>query len=568
MTMPPLMVDRRRALLLRLLGNGVLQAGVTVATAWLIQYVFNAYVGAGGAAPSAALWWSAFGLAMTTLALGWLRRTELVDAEKLGQDYVTSVRLTLFDAVRDTGVRDLQKRSQGGALLRFIGDLNALRRWVSLGLSRLIIASITLSGALVALSILDAALAWVAGSILIAGTVLLLAQGAAMRFAVRTARNHRARLAANISEKLATLAVVQVFGRVHRERRRLQRHSANLQEAMVGQARVTGRLRGLAEITTGLAGGAVLITGAIQTGLGHSSAGSVVAAISIIGLLSPAIRDLGRVFEYRQSAMVASAKITDFLNLPATAAEHVAAKSLSRGPGLLTFEDVTVGKALRHFSAQVAAGQTVAIVGPNGAGKSTLLAAIARLIKLDAGVIRLDGQDLNAHSISSVREAVSMIAPDLPLMRGTLSKNLRYRHRRATQEELEQVIDLCDLNTLLAELPQGLQTRIIERGANLSPGQRQRIALGRALMGDPTVLLLDEAEENLDPRASLVLDRILEQRRGTTLVVTHRADRVARADWIWYLENGVLIEQGPPSELLHRAGPTRALFGLRLTDCG
>jgi ATP-binding cassette subfamily B protein/subfamily B ATP-binding cassette protein MsbA len=193
-----------------------------------------------------------------------------------------------------------------------------------------------------------------------------------------------------------------------------------------------------------------------------------------------------------------------------------------------------------------------------------LLSAIARLVELDQGEIRIDGQRITEHSTASLRRIVSMLSPDLPLQRGTIRSNLCYRWPDAPPSELARVIRVCGIDEIARALPKGIDSRIQEGGNNLSLGQRQRIALGRAIIGNPPVLLLDEADSNLDPRASHILDRVLEHYPGTVLIVTHRREWAARADKLWYLANGRLIETGSPATMLNRPGPAHLLFQQRL----
>jgi ABC-type bacteriocin/lantibiotic exporter with double-glycine peptidase domain len=184
----------------------------------------------------------------------------------------------------------------------------------------------------------------------------------------------------------------------------------------------------------------------------------------------------------------------------------------------------------------------------------------ARLVQPDAGTVRLDGQDLAHHSLASVRAAISMAGPDLPLLRGSVDRNLRYRWPDAPADEVARVCALCGIDEILAALPEGAETRLSEGGGNLSAGQRQRIALARALLGEPRVLLLDEADANLDPGAAAVVDRVLAAFPGTVLLVTHRPERLAAADAIWHVSGGRLVETGPPDAVLAAVGPTRRLF--------
>jgi ABC-type multidrug transport system fused ATPase/permease subunit len=501
------------------------------------------------------------GLLAAALLGAWLRMRERVDAERLGQDYIYDVRLTLFDRLSTLRPRDLQRRSRGGTLLRFVGDLTALRQWASLGVARLTVAAVTASVSLAALALVDPTLAAVVGTALCAGAALALVMGRRMEPAVREARKRQARLAANITEKIGAMGVVQVFGQYPRERRRIGRQAERLAEAMVGRARIAGGLRAVTEGTTAVATGAALLTGAYQAAAGNATAGTVVAAMTVVGLLVPPLRDLGRVHEYWHGARVSRSKINAFLAVPGCVEEPAGAPPLCPGLGWLAFEGVCVNGAVEQVTAAVKPGSKVAIVGPNGSGKSTLLALVARLVSPDEGAVVVDGQDLAGTSFDSTRRLVGMVSPDLPLLRGSVRKNLLYRCPDASPEEIDRVCDLCGLDEVLQELPQGMDTRLTEGGTNLSLGQRQRIALARALMGSPRVLLLDEADANLDPKAAGVLNRVLSGFKGTVLMVTHRPDRLAAVELIWHLEDGRLVESGSPRSLLGGAGPTRRLFG-------
>lgn len=187
-------------------------------------------------------------------------------------------------------------------------------------------------------------------------------------------------------------------------------------------------------------------------------------------------------------------------------------------------------------------GSVVAVTGLNGSGKSTLLALAARLVEPEAGRVTLGGQDLSGVAQASLRQAVSLVMPDLPLLRGDVEHNLRYRDPDADDAELERVRALTGLDEVLAQLPDGTATKVVEGGRSLSAGQRTRLALARALVGDPPVLLLDEVEANLDVGAVDAMHRVLGDRRGrcTTIVVTHRPELVAQADEVWRLEDGRL----------------------------
>lgn len=561
MQIPRAISGNRRWFLTRLVINGFCQAAATVANALLVELTFDELITtANPSFNNKMLWQIGFGLAAAAIVTALLRVLERADAERIGQDYAYEIRMILYERLMSLAPRALQNRSQGGVMLRFVGDLTALRQWVSLGLARLTVAMTTTVASLAALSLVSTPLALTVGLVLAIGGLSSLKLGKRMQSVAQESRRRLSNLAANINEKVASIAVVQVFGQSQREKKRIARQSRRLEKAMIDRAMVAGQLRGITEGTAAIASGAALVVGALEVAAGRTSPGTVVAAMTIVGLLVPPLRDLGRVQEYWHNSRVALQKVKQFLKTPSLVTEKPNAPELKSGLGRLEFDCVSLEGSLHKVSAIAQPSQIVALVGPNGAGKSTLISLAARLIDPDEGVIRLDGQDLSQHSLQSVRRAIGMAGPDLPLLRGTIAKNLRYRWRNAPIEEITRVWQLCGIDQVLAELPQGEETKVSEGGKSLSAGQRQRIALARAILGNPALLLLDEVDANLDAQATAVVDRVLAEHNGTVLIITHRKERLISADVIWYLENGRLIETGSPDVLLNSDSLTTRLF--------
>ncbi len=557
---PKILSGRRRWLMSRLIANGMAQAGVMLTTAWLVKITFDSFIVPGTQDAPLSLLQCGIGLTFAGVAIALLKMWERIEAERMGQDFTHEVRTGLFNHMSRIPSRVLQRRSRGGLMLRFIGDLTALKQWVSLGVARLTVASITAVITLSILASVNGPLAIIVATALTAGALAAFSLGGWLQNAVREARRRRARLAANVNEKISSLAVVQVFGQSRREKRRVRRQSEWLMDAMVHRARAVGAFRGVIELTAAVASGAALLLGAALVGNGDVTPGTVVAVMSIVGLLVPSLRDLGRVQEYWHGAVVSREKIMDFIAMPVLKSTPKQAPKLPPGPGELRFENVRIRKDAAGFSACAQAGRIVALVGPNGAGKSTLLSLAARLFDADQGTVFLDGHDISQIEQSSLRREVGIMTPDLPLLRGSIQRNLSYRWPKAPPEVLAQAQELCGLEEILSALPGGTNTRVTEDGANLSLGQRQRIGLARAVLGNPRLLLLDEVDANLDPSAAQALRRVLAGYSGTILLVTHRLDWVNLADQVWHIDNGQLVEKGTPAQLLNSDGPTSRLF--------
>ena len=556
---PPIATGVRRTQLAGLVANGLGQALITVGSAALVHRFFDQVFGAEAAPRVSTAAVLALGLLVAAMALARLRMLERVQAETLGQNYAAELRLALFDHLSTLPVRSLLRRSRGATLLRFIGDVRGVRRWISLGLPRLAVGALCAAVALAALAWASLPMTLAAALGFGAGTAALGWLTGRIEPAVREARRRQARLAANVNDKIGGIGVLQVFDQVERERQRIKQQGERLSAAMIEQMRGTAALRSTAEFVGGLASALVLLAGTLQVGRGAASPADVAAAIAIVALIAPHFRDLGQALGYWKSARVSMERIAAFLAAPGMALGEPGAE-LQRGSGTLEFRGVSFADALCGVSALAPAGKRVAIVGPNGSGKSTLLALAAQLARPDAGEILLDGQPVTSASTRSVRRALGVVCADLPLLRGTIEENLRYRWPEAPVEELKRVRSLCSIDEMLAALPKGGQTRVADGGGNLSFGQRQRIAWARALLGSPTVLLLDEADANLDPGSAGLFDRMVAAFPGTVLMVTQDGNRVMKADFVWYLEGGRLLELGTPAELMGGATRTRRLF--------
>lgn len=570
--LPAIFAQGRQRLFIRLALNSIIQALMVIGAMLLVRLAFDVMLNPAYDDPEVHLYdMSEVGL-VALFALGllgctgigaWLRLIAQVDAERLGQEYIHRVRMRIFDQMGRFAPRALSRRSTGAASLRFIGDLSALRRWVSLGLVRIMVAGIISLMALGFMAYLDPYLALCSVIILAIGMGWNLMLGPRMHHAVSEARRLRGRLAGNINEKIRAFAVIQAFNQQRNERRRFSRQSRSLRNAMVDRARASSRMRVVTDAATAASMGMVLSLGAVEVFKGMTTAGNVVAAMAVVGFLSTGFRDLGRVHEYLQSYLVSRQKIGEFLDTTPLKGLSSELPDLKATAGALEFRNIRLRGALKRINASVPAGARVALIGPNGSGKSTLMQVVARLVDPDGGQVLFDGQNVRRCNLASVRQAIGIISPDLPLLRGSVGYNLRYRWPKAPAEEIQRVIRLCQMNNLLQELPKGDKYRLEEGGQNLSLGQRHRLMIARAVLGNPQLLIIDEIDANLDPPAAEVVDRLLEEYPGTILIVTRDEQRMKKATQIWHFENGRLVniadQQIKETDIKIAQTPTKAV---------
>ena len=542
MRLPALIAGDRRAAFYLLLFNGLTQGVLAVLGAWLVMRIFDLL-----GTPTATLPLFLAGLAVIVVSSAWLRRGERIQAEVLGQRYVRVVRHRLYRRLLASNPREFKRRRKGSVLLKFVGDLSALRRWVSLGLARLLVAGVTVSIALSALCWLHWPFAAGVALILAVSSAWTLRHSMSLRAAIEETRRRQSHLASNVTEKINSLATVQAFGQMAHEHRLMRRQSEQMMNASVFKAQKIGSLRAVVDATTG-ANVLMVLSLAFILPPADLSPGMLAAVISIIGFLTPPLRDLGRVQEYWLAAQVARNNVIRISRLAKRVRDRRRGEALQVSQGVIELRNVSVRGALRRINAQAAGGSRIAVVGPNGSGKSTLLGLIGRMFDPDEGRIMIDGQNIAKVRLSSLRAQVAYVSADVPLIRGSLRKNLCYGAGRIEATQLQRVLQACELCGLVDRLPGGLDAGVAEDGANLSQGERVRVTLARALLRKPGILVLDEADANLDASARQALDANIKAFAGTVLMVSHRRSALRQCDTVWVLREGRLEQQSnlPP----------------------
>ena len=528
--LPPLFNRRRTRRFAALAANGAGQAAAMVGVGQALRVHFDGL--ADGAQASHAAPLAIIGL---SLAVGLLKWRERIDTEALGQDYVHDTRVRVFHHVSALSVRAIDDMRRGLVMLRFVNDLTALREWISLGLARGAVSGVTVIGVAAALAVMQPLIGGAFALAICLGALGALALGGLLDTRIREARRRRGASAANIAEKLQQMTLVQAFAQRVRERRTVRRQSRALRDAMVRRASASGLLRGFVHLVigAGLAGGAA--AGAVAVASGSASPGELAAAIGVLTLAAPSLFDFGRIYEYRRNYVVAREKTAALFRLGPVMPKSTNPRPLRRVQGALAFHKVSVNGVLQGFSAVAEPGDKVCLSGPAGAGKSTILHLALRLMDPDTGRVTLDGRDLRAVRTGELRRTVSMMSADLPLLRGSIAENLAYGSAKAKPEDLARAARLGGIDLAAPGSPYQGERLVQEGGANLSTGERARLALARALVCHPKVLLLDRPEDNLDEAGLEHLAGFLAEFAGTVIMATREPALVALATRHWTL---------------------------------
>lgn len=268
------------------------------------------------------------------------------------------------------------------------------------------------------------------------------------------------------------------------------------------------------------------------------------------------------------TAQVSWRRVAEVLETPPDVVEAPDAMALPEVRGEVEFDRVSLsygrgGAVVEDISFRVAPGETVAVVGASGSGKSTIADLLLRLLDPDAGVVRLDGHDLKRVRLADLRKHVQVVEQEPLLFHTSIEANIRYANPGATDDAIRGAIETVGLQSFVSGLPEGLRTVVGDRGVALSAGERQRIALARALVTNPSVLILDEPSAALDPASERqVIEGYTHVMRGrTVLVISHRLDVVRAADRVVMIQGTRVVEQGTPSALAAAGGPFATLFG-------
>jgi ABC-type multidrug transport system fused ATPase/permease subunit len=497
---------------------------------------------------------------------------DLRQTARVAQRAVTDLRRSVFAHLqrlslafhhdRDTRVGDLQ--------LRLSGDVQALQDLVGSSLSNLVTNGGTAIAMLVLLLLVERRI----GLLVLAASVLVYVLARQYRTrsrqVAREARKQEGRISAMVVETLGATRLVQAFGREERESRRLHEETEVALNYGLRVAEYQARVQPLTTLATAVATAAVLLLGAILTMQQVITVGALTMVLAYTRTTFNALKQLAKLSTQTQKAAVGAERIREIMASQRTITDPSHPRTLSAGPIAISFEQVSFGyiaerPVIRGVTFEVPAGATAALVGPTGAGKSSLLSLVPRFYDVEAGSVKLGGIDVRELSLRELRSNVTLVLQETLLFRDTLWNNIAYGRPEASPAEVLAAAEAAGVTSFVDQLDDGFQAMVSERGTTLSGGQKQCVAIARALLRDTPVVLMDEPTSNLDAITEALVIRGIERlmQGRTAIIIAHRLRTIERVDLVAVLEQGRLVELGPPGELQGDDGLYGALAGQR-----
>ena len=536
----------------------IASTGLQLLGPWLIGKAIDDYIVPGDMSGLARISGVLLATYMVAGGLMWLQAYILAGA---AQRTIRHIRADLFGKVQTLPLRFFDQRTHGDLMSRLTNDVENISQIMTESTTQIIAGVLTAVGVVVLMLVLNPTLAMVSIVAMLGLTFLI-----NRSIAARTRPGFREQQAALgslngiIEETISGQRVVKayhreatVIGQFDEANERYRQHATKTQTlaGFVGPLMNFVSNSSLA-IVAGFGGWMVL--------QGTASIGMIAAFINYSRQLGRPINEIANLYNQVQQALAGAERVFEVIDeQPERDAEG--AHPLGRIIGHVAFDDVSFSydagtQILKHVDLEAEPGQTIALVGPTGAGKTTIVNLLTNFYDIDSGEIRIDGREIQTIPKEDLRRQLGMVLQDTYLFSGTIADNIRYGKLNATDEEVREAARMAEADAFIMQLPEGYDTPLQERGGNLSQGQRQLLAIARAILSDPAILILDEATSSVDTRTERHIQqamlRLMEGR--TSFVIAHRLSTIREADQILVIVGGEIIERGTHEELIAARG--------------
>ena len=552
-----------------------LSAGASVLSVALLRPVVNGMTGMNVAEPGAFKQLRNLAIAVAVLYMirGLATCGQLILMSRAGNRIVASLQQRVYDHLLHQPVSFFADRHSSELMARLAMAANGARDVVQFIMASAGRDVLTVFGLLVVMVYNDPLMSLLAMSVSPVGVLMLSRLMKRVRRAARRSFDGSTEIMKHMGETAQGIRIVKSFNLEDTMRARMAGAVAEVEKAANRMAIGIALSSPVSETLGGVAVSIIILYGGWKVAVAHSDPGSFFAFMgALLSAYEPAKR-LGRLNLDLQNSLVGARLVYDLLDEPLPDAADAAKPDLLPGPGRIALDGVSFSyrrgeRVLDRIDLLAEPDRTTALVGPSGGGKSTIISLVQRLYEPDAGTVRIDGQDVSAVNMRSLRDGIAFVAQDVFLFRGSIRDNIALGRPGAADDEIVEAARKAHAYDFIASFDRGFDTEVGEQGAKLSGGQRQRIAIARAFLKKASIILLDEPTAALDSESEREVQKALSELRvgRTTIVVAHRLQTIVDADRICVIENGRAIEFGTHDELMARRGSYHTFFATQFGD--
>jgi ATP-binding cassette subfamily B multidrug efflux pump len=478
----------------------------------------------------------------------------------MAQHAVRDMRKDLFGRMQHLPLRFFDQRAHGDLMSRLTNDMENISNILASSFSQLLSSVISLVGIIIVIFLMNVPLAVISLIIMPLTYVFTRMIAKRTRLGFRETQKALGELNGIIEETITGERTVKAFVREQATIENFTVINQDLRRKALRARIFSGFMGPVMNMVNNFAWAAVACAGGILSVQGMATVGEVAAFVNYAGRLGRPLNQIAQLFTSIQSALAGAERIFEIMDEPPET-DAVDARPMEHVHGDVQLENVCFSydpgvPVLKNVNLYAETGQLVALVGPTGAGKTTIANLLTRFYDIDRGAIRIDGHDVTTLKKDDLRSKLGLVLQDNFLFTGSVMENIRYGRLEATDDEVIAAATLANADVFIRRLPHGYQTELSERGSNLSQGQRQLLAIARAVLADPDILILDEATSNVDTRTEKHLqEALLRLMKGrTSFVIAHRLSTIRDADQVLVIDNGEIIERGTHNSLLETKG--------------